>query len=322
MSGILIFAETDGGALLPNFWEGVTAARELAAQTGEPLRVAVSGWELDAAGDANRAGASDVYLLEDPRLAEPWPDAHLTALHALCRELQPAAVVMPRTLLGMEVAARLAHRLDAGVAQDAMTLAADGGALTVTRPAFGGAAVATVRLPRRPWIVVPRPGAFPPEAAGEVGGRAIPVRPAFPPGALKTAPVSRQRQQSGRQSLEGARVILSGGRGLGGPEPFRLLEEIAELLGAAVGASRPPCDAGWVPPSLQVGLTGKTVSPEVYIAVGISGATQHLSACSSARTIVAINNDPEAPIFRVATYGVVGDWQEVLPAFREALKAV
>ena len=323
MTGVLIFAETDQGQLHPGFWELVTVGRQLAPQLGNRLQVAVQGWEIQDIDEICRSGADAVYRVEDPRLAEPWPDAHLAAFSALCRELQPALLLMPRTLLGMELAARLAHRFETGVIQDAMTLEVTPEGLVATRPVFGGAVLATVRLRRRPWIAVPRPRAFPaadpqPEPRGEL----VAVQPALPEDALKTTPVSRTRQQDVAQNLERARVIIAGGRGLGGPEPFQLLQEIAELVDGAVGASRPPCDSGWVDPALQIGLTGKTVAPDVYIAVGISGATQHMSGCSASQVIVAVNKDPEAPIFRMATYGVVGEWQEVLPAFRDALKAM
>ena len=318
MTGILIFAETDEGLLQPHFWEQISAARQLAPQLGS-VRVVAQGWEIKAEA-ARRSGADEVYVVEDERLAEPWPDAHLAAFTTLCRELQPALIVMPRTILGLEMAARLAYRLGGGLAQDAMTLQAADGSLTVTRPVFGGAASATLRLTRPPWIVVPRPGAFAAaEPTAEPAGKVISVRPELPDDELKTKCVSRARQKSEKVSLERAQVIISGGRGLAGPEPFKLLQQIADVIGAAVGASRPPCDSGWAPTSYQIGLTGKTVSPEVYIAVGVSGATQHMMGCSSARTIVAINNDRDAPIFHMATYGVVGDWKEVLPAFHAAL---
>jgi electron transfer flavoprotein alpha subunit len=320
MAGILIFAETDEGLLHSSFWESVTVGRQLAAQLGSKLQVVVHGWDVKAIEEVRRSGADQIYVAEDVRLAEPWPDAHLATLTALCRELQPDLVIMPRTLLGMEVGARLAYRLEMGLVQDAMALQVVDGGLTVTRPVFGGAVVATVRLTQAPWIVVPRPGAFSPaEPASEPRGQLIPVRPELSEEVLKTECVSRVRHKGVTQNLEQARVIVAGGRGLGGPQPFQLLQEIANLLDAVVGASRPPCDSGWVEPMLQIGLTGKTVAPEVYIAVGISGAIQHMSGCSSSRVIVAINSDPGAPIFRKATYGVVGDWEEVLPAFRDAL---
>ncbi|MFQ5613582.1 MAG: electron transfer flavoprotein subunit alpha/FixB family protein [Anaerolineae bacterium] len=320
MAGILIFAETDEGRLLPGFWEQVAVAQELAPHVEGSLEVVVQGWEIKDVDEARRGGPDRVYVAEDPRLAEPWPDAHLAALTALCRRARPAVVVMPRTLLGTEVAARLAYRLGGKVARDVMSLHPDEGGLAFTRPVFGGAVIASARLDAAPWIVVPRPGAFSPaEPASEPRGQVLPIQPELPPELLKTECKDRVRQTGLTQNLEQAKIIVAGGRGLGGPEPFRLLQEIAGLLDAAVGASRPPCDSGWVEPVLQIGLTGKTVAPELYIAVGISGAIQHMSGCSSSRVIVAINNDPGAPIFHKATYGVVGDWQEVLPALRDAL---
>ncbi len=320
MEGVLIFAETDDGLLHPGFWELLTVGRQLAPRLGEQLRVVVQGWEIEAVEEVRCSGADQVYLVEDPRLAEPWPDAHLAAFTALCEQLHPTLVIMPPTLLGMEMAARLACRLGVGLVQSVMTLQVADNGLIATRPVFGGAVLATVRLTRAPWIVVPRARAFSPaEPMARPQGELVPVQPDLPEGTLKTECVSRLRQKDVAQNLERARVIVAGGRGLGGPEPFHLLHEIAGLLDGAVGASRPPCDSGWVDPALQIGLTGKTVAPDVYIAVGISGATQHMAGCSSSQVIVAVNKDPEAPIFRMATYGVVGDWEEVLPAFRDAL---
>jgi electron transfer flavoprotein alpha subunit len=308
MAGILIFAETEVGSLHPGFWELLTVGRQLASQLDGKLRVVVSGGDIAAAEEARQSGADQVYLLQDPRLDDPLPDAHLAAFTTVCHELQPALIVMPRSLLGMEVGARLAYRLGVGLAQDAMTLDVADGALTVTRPVFGGAAHATIRLTKVPWIVVPRTGAFSPtEPAAGAQSELVTVQPELPETDLKTACVSHARQQGLTQNLERARVIIAGGRGLGGPEPFRLLHEIADLLDAAVGTSRPPCDS---------------VTPELYIAVGISGAIQHITGCSSSRVIVAINNDPGAPIFRMSTYGIVGDWEEVLPAFCDALAGV
>lgn len=319
MSGILIFAETEDGNLLPNFWEQVSAARQVAAQLSGGLRVVVQGSQIKDASDALQSGAEQVYVIDDARLGEPWAEAHLETFTALCRELQPELVILPRTLLGMEIAARLALRLGAGLAQDVMTMQLADGKLTVTRPVFGGAASATLCLTRAPYIIVPRTGAFPSaEPVAEPTGELVARQPNLDDAALKTRCISRTRQTS-KVNLERARVIISGGRGMGGPEPFQLLQEIADRMGAVVGASRPPCDSGWVDSGMQVGLTGKTVSPEVYIAVGISGATQHITGCSSSRVIVAINKDPDAPIFRMATYGVVGDWKGVLAGFCEAL---
>lgn len=317
--GVLIFAETDGGRLHAGFWELVTVGRRLATELGTTMHVAVHRPDASTVTEARRSGADHVHVAEDVRLAEPWPDAHLAAFAALCREIGPSVIVMPRTPLGMEVAARLAHRLGVGLAPDAMTIELTETGLVCTRPVFGGVARATIRLVRRPWIVVPYRRAF--EAATPAlscQGELAPA-PGIPEGTLRTQCGPHARQSADGPDLERARVVVAGGMGLGEAASFEVLREVAELLGGAVGASRAVCDAGWVSSALQIGLTGKTVAPELYIAVGISGAIQHMVGCSSSRTIVAINKDPAAPIFQQSTYGVVGDWKEVLPAFRDAL---
>lgn len=318
MGGTLILVETDDGALSSDVWELVTVARRLSSAIGGGLGLAALGASVDAEA-ARRSGVDRVYVVEDSRLAEPWPDAHLAAGTALCWELDPACVITSPSLLGLEVATRLAYRLGGALVKDVTDLDVGEDGLVATRPVFGGAVRATVRVDRSPWIVVPRPRAFPATEPAAPRGDVISVRPELPAEALKTECGTWRRQKGLAQKLEQASVIVAGGRGMGGPEPFQLLHEIAGLLDGAVGASRPPCDAGWVEPALQIGLTGKTVAPDVYVAVGISGAIQHMVGCSSAQVIVAVNSDPDAPIFRQSTYGVVGEWEDVLPAFRDAL---
>ncbi len=321
MGTVLVFGGTEAGDLSPAFWEQVSTGRQLCEQTGWTMDVVVVGCDT---GPAERAacssGATRVLVVDDSRLDDPWPEATTEVLADVCDELSPDAIVMPRSLLGAEVSARLAFRLGIGMAMDVMSMERDDDGLVVTRPVFGGAATASIRLSGRPWIIVPRKGAFAaaePVAAPSV--EAIPFASDLDSRTLKTTPLTHERQSDTGKDLEKASVIVAGGRGMGGAEPFQLLKEIADRLDGAVAASRPPCDTGWVEPMLQVGLTGKTVAPDLYMAVGISGATQHMTGCSSSRVIVAINNDPDAPIFRMASYGVVGDWQEVLPGFLEAL---
>ncbi len=321
MGGILVVAEVDGAALRPELWELVTVARTVGPSIEGGLRLALPGPAGEAAlADAGRTGVAELHLLDDERLAEPWPEVHLEALAALCSELAPELVLVPRTVLGAELAARLAARTGWALVQDATQVELGPGGLRALRPVFGGAVTATVEAPAGPWIVVPRPRAF---AAAEPADGAAPelVRHRYSLPEPGTRCGERSRTEAAGPDLERARVVVAGGAGLGGPEPFELLGEVAELLGGAVGASRPACDAGWVEPALQVGLTGKTIAPDLYVAVGISGATQHLMGCLASGTIVAVNSDPAAPIFRVANYGVVGDWKEVLPAFRDALRA-
>jgi len=321
MGTVLVFGETEAGELSTGFWEQVSTGRQLCEQTGWTMDVVVVGCDTGSGERAAcRSGATRVLVVDDSRLDDPWPEATTEVLADVCDELNPDAIVMPRSLLGAEVSARLAFRLGIGMAMDVMSMERDDDGLVVTRPVFGGAATASIRLSGRPWIIVPRKGAF--AAAEPVAApspKAVPFASGLDSRTLKTTPLAHQRLTDTGKDLEKARVIVAGGRGMGGAEPFHLLHAIADRLDGAVAASRPPCDTGWVEPMLQVGLTGKTVAPDLYMAVGISGATQHMMGCSSSRVIVAINNDPDAPIFRMASYGVVGDWQEVLPGFLEAL---
>lgn len=320
MSGILIVAEVDAGELRPEFWELATVAKAMAGAVTGGISIAVIGVNVDAAArQAAACGADALHIIEDERLADPWPEAHAAALIQLCGKLSPKLVIAPRTILGAEMAARLAVRSRWQLVQDVTQIeaTADGG-LQGSRPVSGGAVAATLRAGPGPWVVVPRPRAFAP-AEPATTAASIAVRHAFEPPPLATACENPKRVAVEGLSVERAKTVIAGGGGLGGPAPFALLREIAELLGGAVGASRVAVDSGWVQPALQVGLTGKTIAPDVYIAVGISGAIQHLIGCSSSQVIVAVNSDASAPIFGIANYGVVGDWNEVMPAFRDAL---
>ncbi len=321
MGRVLLVAEVDNGDLSSGYWEQVSAARQLSAQTGWAMHVLVIGHNTErAASSAARSGAEQVIVVDDDRLSAPWPEAIAGILADFVDEFSPDAIVMPRSVLGSEVAARLAAKAGVGMALDATSTEPSDEGLVVTRPVSGGAGTATIQLSDRPWIILPRIGAF---AAAEPEAQPSVEPVARPSGldakTLETIPISHERQAATGIDLDKAQVIVAGGRGMGGPEPFELLAAIADRLGGAVAASRPPCDTGWVEPMIQVGLTGKTVAPDLYMAVGISGATQHMTGCTSSRVIVAINNDPDAPIFRMASYGVIGDWQDILPDFLEAL---
>lgn len=321
MAGILIVAEVDAGELRPEFWELATLARSMSAAVAGGIAVAVIGANLDGAlRQVAGFGADALHAVEDDRLARPWPEAHAAALIQLCGELAPQMVIAARTVLGSEMAARLAVRKRWQLLQDVTQLeaTADGG-LQGARPVSGGAVAATLRAGPGPWVVVPRPRAFAPAEGTAATGEIAAQRHALESVPLATTCAAPVRLALEGISIERAKTVIAGGGGLGGAAPFALLREIADLVGGAVGASRVAVDSGWVQPALQVGLTGKTIAPDVYIAVGISGAIQHLIGCSSSQVIVAVNSDASAPIFGVANYGLVGDWREVLPAFRDAL---
>jgi electron transfer flavoprotein alpha subunit len=322
MAGILIVAETDAGELRPEFHELVAAAQSVSTSIGDGIAAAVIGAGLQsAAAEVVRTGIDALHLVEDDRLATPWPEAHAAALIGLCRELAPRLILLPRTVPGNEMAARLAVASQWPLVQDAVRMEiTPEGALRATRLVSGGAVAATVRSRAGSWVVVPRPRAFAP-AQARAAAAIVPMRHDFAPPTLATRCGERTRIAVEGTSIDSAKIVVSGGGGLGGAEPFALLREIADLLGGAVGASRVAVDSGWIQQTNQVGLTGKTIAPDLYIAVGISGAIQHVVGCSSSQVIVAVNSDPAAPIFRIANYGVVGDWKEIVPAFRDALAA-
>ncbi|MBK6864981.1 MAG: electron transfer flavoprotein subunit alpha/FixB family protein [Ideonella sp.] len=320
MKNILVLAEIEGNELRPEFWELATVAKSLSASTSCGIDVAVIGAKVDAALEQiAKIDARTVHVLEDDRLADPWPEAHAAALVQLCRELTPQIAILPRTVLGAEMAVRLAVHNRWQLLQDVTQVEVTSeGSLKAVRPVSGGAVMATVHAGAGPCVVVPRPRAFAPSAAAS-GDACTVVRHTFEPPPLRTTCGEVKRVAIEGMSVDRARVVISGGGGLGGPEPFALLRQIADLIGGAVGASRVAVDSGWVPPALQVGLTGKTIAPDVYVAVGISGAIQHLVGCSSSPLIVAVNSEKSAPIFGISNYGVVGDWKEVMPAFLERL---
>ncbi|MDX2194609.1 MAG: electron transfer flavoprotein subunit alpha/FixB family protein, partial [Gemmatimonadales bacterium] len=237
----------------------------------------------------------------------------------LARARGAAAVVVAASATGRDLAPRLAARLGAGFAADCTALRAEGGAVVAVRPVYAGKALQTVKLPGMPAVVSVRTGAFAPAARAHVAAVEAVAVPAV---AARMEVVERRAAAAQRLDVAEAEIIVAGGRGLGEPAHFRLVEELAAAFGdAAVGASRAVVDAGWRDHAEQVGQTGKTVSPRLYIAVGISGAIQHLAGMRTARTIVAVNKDKDAPIFKVADYGIVGDLFEVLPALTAAIRA-
>ena len=323
---VLIVGEASNGGLGPTTAELLAAGRALLRDLEGELTVGLVGHNLAMAAEtAIQAGAERVYTVDDALLQDLPADLCLSGLAGLCQAVTPDVILFARSAWGREWAPRLAGRLGVGLLQDCLevSIEPDSGRLTALRPVYGGNFLARVRCTASPQIAVLRSQAYEPLKPGpDRQGEIVAVPVALDASQLRARVVRRVRHEHSGVSLTEARVVISGGRGLGGPEPFRDLEELAGTLGAAVGASRAAVDAGWVPGYWQIGLTGATIAPELYITVGISGASQHMAGCSGAKVIVAINTDAEAPIFREARYGVVADWQAVLPAFMEAVRSL
>jgi electron transfer flavoprotein alpha subunit len=317
---ILVFIEQRGGQVRSVSREALGEATRLAAKLGGPVVgvcAAASDPGLAALGEA---GASRVLLAKHDAFAQYDAAGTTRAVVAAVEAVKPAVLLLGASAMGKDLAPRVAARLGAGLATDCTALSAEGGKLVATRPVYAGKAIQKLAFPRVPAIVSLRPKVFA-TASGNGGAAAVePLAFNYDAGASRARVTKIAAASGGKADLTESEVIVSGGRGLKGPENFKVIEELAEALGATVGASRAVVDAGWRPHSDQVGQTGKTVSPKLYVAVGISGAIQHLAGMSSSRCIVAINKDPEAPIFKVADYGLVGDLFEVVPALTKAVK--
>lgn len=323
--GVLIVGETTEGQLNLTTREMLAHGRKVADALGEPLAVALLG--EDPGGlprEAIAFGADKVYSVTDPVLKEFQIDAYLAALTKLCQEYSPRIVLLARTATGRELGPRLAFRLDTGLAQDCLEVRVDAGEkrLIGSRPVYGGNCMATVACSGEPMMAVIRPKTMEPLARDNTRqGEIVTVTPGLDPSIVKNRVMERVHEAQEGVQLESAAIVVGGGRGMGGPEPFtHELKELADLLRAAIGASRAAVDLEWMPSSAQVGLTGKTITPDLYIMVAISGASQHLAGCSGTKVIVAINRDSEANVFKEARYGVVGDWKKVLPAFTQQVR--
>ena len=324
--GVWVVAEQRGGELHGVSFELLGKGRELASVLGVPLSAVLLGHGVEAlAPSLIAAGADAVHVVDEPELAHYLDEPYANAVAALIARLKPEIVLTGATSIGRSLIPRVAIQVRAGLTADCTGLEIDAeeGLLLQTRPAFGGNIMATIVCPRhRPQMATVRHKvmrALEPDPSRE--GRI--VREEIPAALLstKTEFVEFVRDLTQTVNIAEADVIVSGGRGVGSPEGFKVIEELAGVLGGAVGASRATVDAGWIPYSHQVGQTGKTVQPKLYIACGISGAVQHLAGMQSSKTIVAINKDPDAPIFKTATYGIVGDLFEIVPALTRRLRA-
>ncbi len=318
---ILVVAEQKDGALNRASWEALAAAQQL----GGPVTVALPGASVAAAAaDLASADVAEVIALEHDALAQYTPDGFVSALAALVTSLAPSHVVLPHTYQTRDFAAKLAARLGAPLAADCVGLKTVDGRTAFVRLMFQGKVNADVVLEGSgPHIVTFQIGAFRADAVKK-GASPAPVKPmaaAVDVAAIRQKPEAPFREAKQAVDLSQAERIVSVGRGIKGPEHIEIAKQLAEALGAELAASRPICDAGWLPMERQVGSSGQTVAPKLYLALGISGAIQHVVGMKGTRTIVAINKDAEAPIFEIADYGIVGDLFEVVPAMIAALKS-
>jgi len=323
--GILVVGELAEGKLLPISAELLGAGKRLADELKESLSCILIGEKVgDVANAAVAAGADKVCVVEDAQLKDYQTDTFMPVMDKAIAELAPRIVLMGQTSLGRDLAPRLAFKLGVAAVMDCLELTIDTAskAMNCTRPVYGGNARAIFTTEGFPQIATLRQKAGTPLApdAGRKGD-IVSLAVSLDASKIRVKVLETVKEEVTGIKIEDAQAVVAGGRGVGGPEPFsNELLELAKVLKGAVGASRPPCDNKWVPDSIQVGLTGKIIAPELYIAVAISGSSQHMSGCSGSKTIVAINKDPEANIFKEARFGVVGDWKVILPAFTAKVK--
>ncbi len=314
---VLVYCEVSGGSLKKASLEALSEGKKLAGAMGGSLNAVVVGSGLDAHIDAiKNHGAETIYVADSADHANYVPEAHLTAVADAAAQASATVCLIPATTRGRELAPRVAVKLDAGLIEDVTGLTGEGGTVAAVRPEYAGKVYRSVKANTLPMVVSTRPNTF--DAVADAGaGARVDLSLDF---SAKAKVVETRKAGGEKIDVAEADRIVGGGRGLKEPENFKLVEDLAETLGAAVAASRAVVDSGWRPHAEQVGQTGKVVSPTLYIAVGISGAIQHLAGMTTSKTIVAINKDKDAPIFKVADYGLVGDAMEILPALNAALK--
>lgn len=322
--GVLIIGEIVEDNLANITLELLGCGRVLADKLGERLSGLLMGTDIKAqASEAIAYGADEIHVVEDPLLEDYQSDLYLVEVEKMVKQLMPKIVLIGQTPMGRDLAPRLGFRMQAAVLMDCVELDIDDdtGNLLQIRPVYGGNARAVFTAETRPQISTVRSKAMsPPERDGSREGEIIEITPEIDPSIMRTKILEKVQEEITGLKIEDADIIVTGGRGIGGPEGFEQLEELAGLLKGAVGATRPVVDSGWWPFSKQVGLTGKVVAPDLYIAVALSGSSQHMAGCSGAKTIVAINSDPQANIFREASFGIVGDWKQAMPAFIEKVR--
>ncbi len=321
--GVWTIAEQRDGEIRKITYEIVSEGRRLADALGQEVTVILLGSNIkEKAAELGQYGADKVLVADDSRLEPYTTDAYVSVISELVKANDPQILILGGSVQGKDLAARLAASLDVGMAQDCTVFAIEDGNLVATRPIYAGKAYAKVTFENSlPQMAAARPKVMSiNEPDVSRSAEVIDASFTLDDGDLKTKVVDVAKDESGKVDLTEADKIVSGGRGMKDPENYKILEELADLIGASVGASRAAVDAGWRPHSDQVGQTGKVVSPNLYVACGISGAIQHLAGMSTSKVIVAINKDEDAPIFQKADYGVVADLFDVVPALTEEIK--
>jgi len=323
-NGVMVYGEFADGKLAAITTELLGCGRKLADDLGEELSTVLVGSEVSAlAREAIIFGSDKVYVVDDPLLKDYQTDSYVLAMEKVTKQVMPQILFLGQTSIGRDLAPRLAFRLNTAATMDCVELAIDPDSkrLLQTKAVFGGNAQAIFTSESYPQIATVRAKAMSPlEPDAARQGEVITIDAGIDPSAIRTRVLEKVPEEVAGIKLEDAKTVVGGGRGIGGAEGFQQLEALAKILKGAVGASRPPCDNGWVPAGLQIGLTGKIITPDLYIAVALSGASQHMTGSTGAKTIIAINKDAEANIFREARFGIVGDWKKVLPAFTDKVK--
>jgi electron transfer flavoprotein alpha subunit len=325
MKGILICSELKGKKIAPVSLELITTGKKLSSILNQPLDLLLIGENNEnVAAKVASLGVDRILTVQGPEYSALHPDRLVAILVHVCQKIDPMVILFGQTDVGRDVAPRLAAKLDASVCLDCVDLVFDEASKTLiqTKPVYGGNAFAQwATTNHKPHVVTMRPRSEKPaEPDPSHKGKIESILVEIDEAQMRSQLKETTHQQDKGIKLEDAKVIVAGGGGIGGSEGFGLIHDLANVLGAAVGITRVPSDENWMPKSLEIGQTGHMVSPSLYIAVGISGAPQHLAGCSSSKLIVAINKDSQAPIFNMADFGIVGDYKEVLPALIERLK--
>ncbi|MEQ8194077.1 MAG: electron transfer flavoprotein subunit alpha/FixB family protein [Rhodospirillales bacterium] len=324
MAGVLVIAETEAGKPTGLSLEMLGLARRLADAEGGSVTAAVLGSSI--AGIAERLvahGADKVFVGDHDSFAPYVADAWLPDVAKIARETEPAVILLAHSTIGWDLAPRLAFRLDTAVATGCEAVTAEDGKIFMTRACYGGKAREQLSFTTAPAIATVKSKTQEPLEPDESrSGEIAALQSVLSPDRVRVKVTGQHREQEAGVRLETAKVVVAGGGGLGGPDGFKVAKELADLLGGAIGASRVAVENGWCPHSWQVGLSGKTVAPDLYIAIGISGAGQHMAGCANSGTIVAINQDADAAIFQSAKYGVTAGYEEVVPALIEEIKKI